>query len=82
MVSLIARVRMVIENAEEELMKNYGGYWNINKVAVIIKVNNDVDEIEFLNELDELLQKYGKEPDVIPITGEYSDVLSWLVSSP
>lgn len=56
MTSLIARVRAEIDDA----LADKGDDWIVRSVDVHIPVVNDVTEIEFLAELDDLLKKYGK----------------------
>jgi len=41
--------------------------FNDKELALVIDVKNSLEEVQFLSELDELLNKYGKEVKVVRV---------------
>ena len=48
MVSLVSKISRLVEDDRK-------------KISIVVEIDNDIKELEFLSELDELLKRFGKE---------------------
>jgi len=77
MSSLLSRIVRAVNDEVAKYGKD-GQWWTVRKVILTIEVDNDIEETRFINELEELLRKYGKDVKISVKAETWIDGLGWV----
>ena len=77
MSSLLSRIVRVVDDEVAKFRKD-GQWWTVRKVFLTIEVDDDVGEVGFVNELEELLRKYNKDVKISVEAEIWIDGLGWV----